>query len=100
VATPREARFDKVFQFTKKRKRKSDAEDDDEEIELEKESLMAQAGNIWDIIEFAFYKGQGGWIDLLSLIVRILRNDFDTVKWGIRTIVKRVEVDGRWCGED
>ena len=61
-----------------------DEEEEDEECELEQEGLMNQVGNIWDIIEFAFFKGQGGWVDLLSLMVRILKTDFNASKKGTR----------------
>lgn len=60
-----------------------DEEEEDEECELEREALMSQADNIWDIVEFAFFKGEGGWVDLLSLIVRILKIDFLESKSGI-----------------
>jgi hypothetical protein len=87
VVTPREAKFDKVFQDSRKRKRREfededDEDKDEEECELEREGLMTQAESIWHIIEYAFFKSEGGWLDLLSLIVRVLRNDFDACKTG------------------
>ena len=83
VAAPRAAKFDQVFVFTRKRKRgkASDESDEEEEpCELENDSLFVNADNIWDVIEFAFMKGEGGWVDLLSLLVRILKNDFEMCK--------------------
>lgn len=83
VANPRATKFDQVFTFTRKRKRgrASDNSDEEEEsCELENDSLFVNADNIWDVIEFAFMKGEGGWADLLTLIVRILRNDFEDCK--------------------
>src|SRR5271170_4126718 len=82
VVTPREAKFDQVFQVSRKRKRREFEEWDEEECELEREGLMNQAESIWHIIEYAFFKSEGGWVDLLSLIVRVLRNDFDACKTG------------------
>lgn len=69
--------------FTRKRKRGRASDDSDEEeepCELENDSLFVNADNIWDVIEFGFMKGEGGWADLLSLIVRMLRNDFEVCK--------------------
>jgi hypothetical protein len=91
VVTPREAKFDQVFQDSRKRKRREfedeDDEEDEEECELEREGLMNQAESIWHIIEFAFFKSEGGWVDLLSLIVRVLRNDFDACKTGMTLLL-------------
>jgi len=89
VATPREAKFDQVFQVSRKRKWREINEDDDEEdedeeaCELDREGLMSQVKCIWDIVEFGFFKSEGGWVDLLNLIVRVLKNDFDRYKTGI-----------------
>jgi hypothetical protein len=89
VATPREAKFDQVFQVSRKRKWREINEDDDEEdedeeaCELDREGLMSQVKCIWDIVEFGFFKSEGGWVDLLNLMVRVLKNDFDRYKTGI-----------------
>jgi len=86
VAAPRAAKFDQVFTFTRKRKRgkASDESDEEEPCELENDSLFVNADNIWDVIEFAFMKGEGGWVDLLNLLVRILKNDFEVCKEALR----------------
>jgi hypothetical protein len=74
---------------SRKRKQRSSSlegdgdDEEDEECELEREALMGQVDNVWDIVEFAFFKGEGGWVDLLSLIVRILKIDFHESKSGI-----------------
>jgi hypothetical protein len=84
IASPREAKFDEVWTFSRKRKRISEDPDDiAEDNELVTESLVSQADGIWDVIEWAFFKGEGGWVDILSHIVRLLRNDFDGCKEGI-----------------
>lgn len=89
VVSPRDAKFDEVFQVpSQKRKRRSSSledgdDEEDEECELEREALMGQVDNIWDIVEFAFFKGEGGWVDLLSVIVPILKIDFLESKSGI-----------------
>ena len=44
------------------------------------ESLFSQTDDIWNVIEFAFFKAQGGWVDVLNHIVRGLRNDFEECK--------------------
>jgi len=87
VAAPRAAKFDQVFSFTQKRRRcrASDESDEEEEpCELENDSLFVNADNIWDVIEFAFMKGEGGWVDLLNLLVRILKNDFEVCKEALK----------------
>ena len=83
VAAPRVAKFDEVWTFTRKRKRrKTEDTDDEEENELEAESLFCKAESVWDVIEWAFFKGEGGWVDILDHIVRVLRNDFEGCKQG------------------
>jgi hypothetical protein len=92
VAAPRAAKLDQVFTFTRKRTRgkASDESDEEEEsCELENDSLFVNADNIWDVIEFAFLKGEGGWVDLLSLLVRILKNDFEMCKEAFKEAFKQ-----------
>jgi len=84
VACPRDAKMDKVWTFTRKRKQRGD--DSDEEVELNQlvnESLFCIADGVWDVIEWAFYKAEGGWVDVLNHIVRLLRNDFDRCMEGL-----------------
>ena len=85
LGEPKTSNIDLIWTFTtRKRKRRSEGSDDEEDShELEKDSLFTKAGSIWDVIEWSFYKGEGGWIDLLSLIVRILREDFYKFTMGI-----------------
>jgi hypothetical protein len=84
VASPREAKFDLVWTFGRKRKRRTeDSDSDDVPNELEQESLFSKAESIWDVIEWSFFKSEGGWVDILDHIVRMLRNDFDGRKTGI-----------------
>lgn len=80
ITSPRGAKMHTVWTFGRKRKRRD--EDDEEEVsnELINESLFNVTENVWDLIEWAFFQSQGGWIDLICLIVRILRNDFDENK--------------------
>ena len=83
VAAPRAAKFDQVFTFTRKRKRgkmSDDSEEEEEPCELENDSLFVNTDTIWDVIEFAFMKSEGGWLDVLDLTIRILKNDFDLCK--------------------
>jgi hypothetical protein len=83
VAAPRATKFDQVFMFTRKRKRgkaSDESGEEEEPCELENDSLFVNADNIWDVIEFAFMKGEGGWVDLVNLLVRILKNDFEMRK--------------------
>ena len=78
VASPRAAKLDKVWSFSRKRKRKTDTSDDEEDLtELETESLFVSADGVWEVIEWAFYKGNGGWVDILNHLVRVLRYDLD-----------------------
>lgn len=84
VASPRKAKFDQVWTFERKRKRRAeDSDSDDVPNELEEESLFAKAESVWDVIEWSFFKSEGGWVDVLNHIVRMLRNDFDECKTGI-----------------
>jgi hypothetical protein len=84
VASPRAAKFHEIWTFARRRKRRlEDLEDEEEPHELEKESLFSQAEGIWDVIEWSFFQGRGGWVDLLNLIVRVVRNDFEECKRGI-----------------
>ena len=81
VAAPRAAKFDVAFTTLRKRERSEDDSFDQANIMLESDGLMAQARSIWNIIECAFHRGDdGGWVDLLNLIVRILANDFEAVQ--------------------
>ena len=84
IASPRTAKFDQVWKFQRKRKRRSEESDSEDDYGgiLEEESLFFKSENVWDVIEWSFFKGQGGWIDILNHIVRILRNDFDSCKGG------------------
>ena len=79
-----------------------DTSDDEEELmELETESLFASAQGVWEVIEWAFYKGTGGWVDILNHIVRVLRNDWDECRasklslWGSRLTILRMGLGGR-----
>src|SRR5271170_2560638 len=85
VVTPREAKFDQVFQVSRKWNRRyvdEDEDEDEEDCELDREGLMSQVECIWDIVEFGFFKSEGGWVDLLNLIIRVLKIDFDGCKTG------------------
>jgi hypothetical protein len=84
VASPRAAKFDAVWTFARKRKRRTeDSDSEDDFIILEQESLMSKAESIWDVIEWAFFKGEGGWVDILNHLVRVLKNDFEDCKDGM-----------------
>jgi len=81
VAAPRAAKFDVAFKALGERNRSEDDSFDQANIILESEGLMTQARSIWDVIEWAFHRGDvGGWVDLINLIVRILANDFEDVQ--------------------
>jgi hypothetical protein len=81
VASPRAAKLDAVWRFTRKRKRRGDTSDDEEDLtELETESLFVSTEGVWEVIEWAFYKSDGGWVDILNHIVRVLLKDFDECK--------------------
>jgi len=79
VTSPQFAKFDQVWEFGRKRKRRENYDDDEDESSniLIEESLFAMADNVWDVIEWAFYQSRGGWVDLMSHVVRLLRNDFE-----------------------
>jgi hypothetical protein len=85
VASPRTAKFDQVWTFTRKRKRRHDDSESEEEFHtiLETESLFSKADSIWDVIEWSFFKGRGGWVDILEHIVRGVKNDFESRKAGV-----------------
>lgn len=86
VASPRAVKLDEVWTFTRKRKRRADTSDEEEDlIELEAQSLFVSTEGVWEVIEWAFYKGDGGWVDILNHIVRLLRNDFDECRASIST---------------
>ena len=89
VASPRAAGFDTVFDFSNKRKRSDDGDSD--LCELETESLFSKTRRFWDIVEWAFYKGEGGWEEFLGLIIRILRNDFENVKKDLKYELKKMK---------
>lgn len=73
-----------MWTFSRKRKRRAENSDDEEDLmELETESLFVSTEGVWEVIEWAFYKGDGGWVDILNHIVRLLRNDFDECKASI-----------------
>ena len=97
IASPRTAKFDQVWKFQRKRKRRSEESDSEDDYGgiLEEESLFLKSDNVWDVIEWSFFKGEGGWIDILNHIVRILRNDFDGCKRGISHCLWAA--DCRWC---
>jgi len=64
--------------------------DSDSHIEgsvLESETLMGRCDSIWDVLEWGFYQGCEGWSDLISLIVRIVRNDWEGVNQGLKTLI-------------
>lgn len=70
---------------SRRRKRRIDELDSDSEREdfiLEREALMGQCDSIWDVVEWGCHRSSQGWIDLIGLIVRILRNDLDGVQNG------------------
>ena len=80
VTSPQSAKFDQVWEFGRKRKRREGNYDEDEDESsniLIEESLFVMADNVWDVIEWAFYQSRGGWINLMSHVVRLLRNDFE-----------------------
>lgn len=79
VSSPVDAQLDSVWTFSRKRKRRDEESDDDVGI-LEQESLFNSADGVWEVIEWAFFRGNGGWFDILNLIVRMLRNDFEAAK--------------------
>lgn len=60
-----------------------DSDDGEDHNGLQNESLFSVAESVWDIIEWAFYKGERGWMDLLNHVVRMLRNDLEQYKAGI-----------------
>jgi hypothetical protein len=93
VASPRAARFDTVFDFSLKRKRRGgDSDDGDSDLcELESDSLFSKTKGFWDVVEWAFYNGEGGWEEILGLIVRVLRNDFEIVKKDLKYEFKKVK---------
>jgi hypothetical protein len=73
----------------RRRKRRADDLDSDSEREefiLASETLMGRCDSIWDVIEFGFYRGSAGWVDLLVLIVRMLGNDFEDANKGIASL--------------
>jgi hypothetical protein len=81
VSSPAHARFDQVWSFSRKRKRRDEDRDSDDEMgALGTNGLFAVAEGPWEVIEWAFFKGEGGWCDLLNHIVRLLRNDFENAK--------------------
>lgn len=84
IASPRTAKFDQVWKFQRNRKRRSEGSDSEDDYGgiLDEESLFLKSESVWDVIEWSFFKGEGGWIDVLNHIVRILRNDFDGCKRG------------------
>jgi hypothetical protein len=83
VSPPRTAKFPQVFTLTsRRRKRRADDLDSDskwEDFTLERESLMATADSIWDVLEWGFFCA-GAWGDFVNLVVRILGNDFEGVE--------------------
>lgn len=98
VASPREAKFDKTWTFSRKRKRGSESgdESDSDLCDLETESLFAlQSVGIWDVLEWAFYKAEGGWEDLLAFVVRMLRIDFDEAKGKCKYEIKIIRLRGK-----
>jgi hypothetical protein len=98
VASPREAKFDVTWRFSRKRKRGSEHSDDSDSdlCELETESLFAEpAIGFWEVLEWAFYKAEGGWEDLLALVVRMLRIDFDEAKGKCKYEVKIIKLKGK-----
>jgi len=81
VAAPRAAKFDVALTALGQRDRNEDDSFDQANIILESDGLMTQARSIWDVIEWAFHGGDdGGRVDLINLIVRILANDFEAVQ--------------------
>ena len=96
VASPRTAKLDIVWTFGRKRKRRSDDDSDDEEepCELEKDSLFNQVHSVWDVIEWAFIKGEGGWTDLLNHLLRVIRNDFEECKRRAQEILEASQAIG------
>jgi hypothetical protein len=97
VASPRTARFDTVFTFSPKRKRRGgDSDDGDSDLcELESESLFSTTKKFWEVLEWAFYNGEGGWEEILGLIVRVLRNDFDNIKKGLKYEFKKMKGENK-----
>ena len=84
VASPRAAKFDQVWTFARKRKRRGDDSDSEDDLGiLDQESLFSKSEGVWHVIEWSFFKGQGGWVDILNHLVRVLRNDFDECKRGM-----------------
>jgi hypothetical protein len=81
VSSPTEARFDQVWSFSRKRKHRDEERDSDDEMGvLDIKGLFAVAEGPWEVIEWAFFKGKGGWCDLLNHIIRLLRNDLENAK--------------------
>jgi hypothetical protein len=89
VASPAAAGFETIFDFSPKRKRSDDSHAD--LCELETESLFSKIRVFWDLVEWAFYKGEGGWEDILCLIVRILRIDFENAKKDLKYELKKMK---------
>ena len=98
VASPRTAKFHEVWTFQRKRKRRSEESDSEDDYGgiIDEESLFFNAQGVWDVIEWSFFKGEGGWVDILNHIIRVLRNDFDACKEGKFILVFYV-ADCRWC---
>ena len=81
----------------KRRIEETDSDSEREECVLERDTLMAQADSIWDVIEWGFYRSEagGGWSDLLVLIVRILGNDLEEANKGLDPLFVFRGSDGR-----
>jgi hypothetical protein len=98
VASPREAKFNNTWTFARlKRKRGSENGDDSDSdlCGLETESLFAVSLGFWQVLEWAFYKAEGGWEDLLALAVRMLRIDFDEAKGRCKYEIKIIKLKGK-----
>lgn len=103
MATPRQAKFHdtwKVVESKQKRGSEHSDESDSNLCELETESLLAQSpNNFWDVLEWAFYKAEGGWEDFLALLVRMLRIDFDEAKEKCKYEIKTFKLRGKEAEE-
>lgn len=98
LADPAELKLDQIWTFTHGKRKRQEDSDDDHYMELEDESLFSNSDDIWHVIEWSFFKAEGGWLDLLGFISRVLRNDFVARRRKIQELEKDEELDvkGSW----
>ena len=90
VALPTEAKLDQIWTFRYGKRKRDDDPDEDRYVELEEDSLFSKSESIWHVIEWSFFKGEGGWVDLLSFIRRMLEIDFECVQVEYASLIEEI----------